>query len=443
MKRWLSIALIIVLFLNVFPHPVDASQKLTVTPKAVTVMASASKVVKATASGVKKPVYVWKSLNPKVATVVNGKITGKSAGKTTVTVTVKGTKLKQNVAVTVTKRKYNATDLFKMANPSVALIEMLNDRGQVVSSGSGFVVNKGEVVTNFHVLQGEENVEAKVSFANGSFIRTNVIKRYDETLDLAVLDISRIAPAPPILKMNGTRVATGEKIYALGSPRGVSNTITEGMISNNSVVLDGFEYYQFNASTTYGNSGGPLLNIYGEVVGVVTWMFENSQNMNYAVPVRQLSLLDARRTAFIEEVQVPTLPIPVGKGDTYEEEPNGEWMKSDLLRYADGYIHGTTSNLDDVDIYVFNVEKRTKLDFFGAFGDARISPYFAFGIYDLNEEPLAFSDPFVSTSGNGVTYQTLQTTVEPGIYFLVVFPVSGLSRTAYVNKDYLIMHKFQ
>lgn len=443
MKRWISIVLMMLLFFGTVPQPVDAAPKLTVTPKTVTLMTGTSKVVKATASGVKKPVYVWQSLNPKVATVVNGKITGKAVGKTTVTVTVKGTKLKQNVAVTVTKRKYNATDLFKMANPSVALVEMLNDRGQVVSSGSGFVVNKGEVVTNFHVLQGEANVEAKVSFANGSFVRTKVIKRYDETLDLAVLDISRIATAPPVLKMNGTRVVTGEKTYALGSPRGVSNTITEGMISNNSVVMDGLEYYQFNASTTYGNSGGPLLNIYGEVVGVVTWMFENSQNMNYAVPIRQLGLLDARQTALIEDVQIPSLPVPYGKGDTFEEEPNDEWLKSDILRYADGYIRGTTLNLDDVDVYVFNVEKRTALDFFGTYGDARLSPYFAYGIYDLNEEPIAFSEPFVSTNGNGVTYQTLQMTVNPGIYFLVVFPLDGLSRTAYVNKDYLIMHKFR
>lgn len=438
MKRWLSIALIIVLFLNVFPHPVDASQKLTVTPKAVTVMASASKVVKATASGVKKPVYVWKSLNPKVATVVNGKITGKSAGKTTVTVTVKGTKLKQNVAVTVTKRKYNATDLFKMANPSVALIEMLNDRGQVVSSGSGFVVNKGEVVTNFHVLQGEENVEAKVSFANGSFIRTNVIKRYDETLDLAVLDISRIAPAPPILKMNGTRVATGEKIYALGSPRGVSNTITEGMISNNSVVLDGFEYYQFNASTTYGNSGGPLLNIYGEVVGVVTWMFENSQNMNYAVPVRQLSLLDARRTALIEEVQL--FPVPFGEGDTIEQEPNDHWEQADVIRFSDGSIRGTSSHRDDFDTFLFLVDRPMTVNFFGTFENMNMSAYFGMDLYDGNGTLIASSQIYKPEL---TTYHSIIRRIQPGFYYLVIYPLDGLDDRVYIGNRYNILAKIK
>lgn len=442
MKRLISLGLIIVLCFGVLPKQVDASPKLTVNPKTVTIVTGGSKTVKATVSGVKKPVYIWKSLNTKVATVANGKISGKTHGKTTVTVSVKGTKLKQNIAVTVTKRKYNAADLFKMANPSVALIEMLNDRGQVVSSGSGFVVNKGEVVTNFHVVQGEENVEAKVSFANGLSIRTRVIKRYDENLDLAVLDISRLSTAPPILKMNGTKVTTGEKMYALGSPRGVSNTITEGMISNNNVVMDGFPYYQFNASITYGNSGGPLINIYGEVVGIVTAMIEDSQNMNYAVPIRQLGLLDPRSSELIADIQIPTLPIPYGKGDTFEEEPNDEWLKSDILQYANGFIHGTTSSLDDIDVYVLNVNERTSLEFFAGYDDVRLSPYLAFGVYDINEEPLAYSEPYLSRNGDGMTYQTLDMTVNPGIYFLVVFAQDGLSRSNYVNKDYHIMHKF-
>ncbi|EPE60409.1 trypsin family protein [Exiguobacterium sp. S17] len=442
MKRLISLGLIIVLCFGVLPKQVDASPKLTVNPKSVTIVTGGSKTVKATVSGVKKPVYIWKSLNTKVATVVNGKISGRANGKTTVTVSVKGTKLKQNIAVTVTKRKYNATDLFKMANPSVALIEMLNDRGQVVSSGSGFVINKGEVVTNFHVLQGEENVEAKVSFANGSFARTKVIKRYDENLDLAILDISRITTAPPILKMNGSRVATGEKAYALGSPRGVSNTITEGMISNSNIVMDGFPYYQFNASITYGNSGGPLINIHGEVVGVVTAMFENSQNMNYAVPIKQLELLDPRSSETIANIQEPTLPVPAGKGDIFEEEPNDEWIKSDILRFAEGFIHGTTSIADDVDVYVLNVNERTTLEFFAGYDDVRLSPYLAFGVYDIDEEPLAFSEPYLSNNENGMTYQTLDMIVNPGIYFLVVFAQDGLPRSAYVNKDYHIMHKF-
>lgn len=442
MKRLISLGLIIILCLGVLPEQVDAASKLTVNPKTITIVTGGSKTVEATVSGVKKPVYIWKSLNTKVATVVNGKISGKAHGKTTVTVSVKGTKLKQNIAVTVTKRKYNATDLFKMANPSVALIEMLNDRGQVVSSGSGFVVSKGEVVTNFHVLQGEENVEAKVSFPNGSFVRTKAIKRYDENLDLAVLDISRIALAPPTLKINGMKVSTGEKAYALGSPLGVSNTITEGMISNNNVVVNGLPYYQFNASTTNGNSGGPLLNMYGEVVGVVTWMYTNSQNMNYAVPVRQLGLLDPRSSELIADIQIPTLPIPYGKGDTFEEEPNDDWFKSDILRYADGFIHGTTASLDDIDVYVLNVNERTSLEFFSGYDDIALSPYLAFGIYDINEEPLAFSEPYLSDKGDGMTYQTLDLTVNPGIYFLVVFAQKGLPRSVYVNKDYYIMHRF-
>ena len=104
-----------------------------------------------------------------------------------------------------------------------------------------------------------------------------------------------------ILKINATdldyanvckkTVQTGEAVYAIGSSRGLTNTYSQGIITQANRVVDGVVHIQHDASITNGNSGGPLLNVYGEVIGINTWGITDSQNLNFAVFTSELDNL--------------------------------------------------------------------------------------------------------------------------------------------------------
>lgn len=86
-------------------------------------------------------------------------------------------------------------------------------------------------------------------------------------------------------------VSVGTTVYAIGSSRGMTNTYSQGIITYADRIIDGVSYVQHDASITHGNSGGPLINAYGEVIGINTWGISDSQNLNFAVFVDELDNL--------------------------------------------------------------------------------------------------------------------------------------------------------
>lgn len=445
MKRFVTqfslLAILFLLLSTCIPTAASAAS-LTVSPKSVTLQVGQSKTVQAKTSGVKKPVYVWKSSNTKVATVKSGKITAKAVGKATITVTVQKTKLKSTISVTVKPKKLNAQAAFKAVNPSVARIEMYDASDRLTSTGSGFVTKKGEVITNFHVVSGEANRYARIRFANGIEVETLKLKRFDDGLDLAILDVPSLQSIPTLSTAKAG--STGSIVYALGSPQGVDNTITQGILSNREVYFSGQPYLQFNASVTHGNSGGPLVNEYGQVIGVVTWGLPDSQNMNYAVPIQELDTLKYGRET-IANVQQPTdsedeLPVVSGKGDTREQELNDTFADADVISYASGDLLGSVYDLEDVDTFVFRTDRRMTLSVFGGWMNNQQGEYWAFGLFDANGDSIRYSEEY---SNEGRYYGTLDIVIPPGEYYLASFPLSGLAESEYLNQPYRMSYELK
>jgi S1-C subfamily serine protease len=139
--------------------------------------------------------------------------------------------------------------------------------------GSGFVIDKaGHIVTNFHVVEGATRVE--VSFSNDERLPARVIGR-DPSTDTAVLEVKAAARAlTPLLLGNSDLVRVGDAVVAIGNPLGEDRSITSGIVSAlqrsivapNGAPID--HVIQTDAALNHGNSGGPLLNARGEVVGV-------------------------------------------------------------------------------------------------------------------------------------------------------------------------------
>ncbi len=159
------------------------------------------------------------------------------------------------------------------------------------SGGSGFVISAdGLVATNNHVVRGAE--ELKVHLGENTFDAE--IVGTDSATDLALLKIDagqNLVPLP-LGDSNGLRV--GEWVMAVGSPLGLTDTVTVGVVSAKERRIfissdSSFEnFIQTDAAINFGNSGGPLINLRGEVVGINTAINFNSENIGFAVPVNTL-----------------------------------------------------------------------------------------------------------------------------------------------------------
>jgi S1-C subfamily serine protease len=141
------------------------------------------------------------------------------------------------------------------------------------SLGSGFVVDKaGHIVTNFHVVDGAKQV--RVSFSSGASMKATVVGT-DPSSDLAVLKIDASSRAlTPLPLGDSDRMSVGDPVVAIGNPFGLDRTVTAGIVSAiqraitapNGYTID--HVIQTDAAINHGNSGGPLLNSRGEVIGV-------------------------------------------------------------------------------------------------------------------------------------------------------------------------------
>ncbi|HEV2358531.1 MAG TPA: trypsin-like peptidase domain-containing protein [bacterium] len=178
-------------------------------------------------------------------------------------------------------------ELYRRASPAVVFITQVDASGKATSLASGFVVSpNGVVVTNHHVINPDQGaVHIRVKVPRGD-VYTDVRVIYaEERRDFAVLAIKAAGlPALPI--GDSDKVEVGDRVMAIGNPQGLELTLTDGIVE--SVRLDpqrGYRFIQHQAPISPGSSGGPLLNMKGEVIGINAFGFRNAQNLNGAIPI--------------------------------------------------------------------------------------------------------------------------------------------------------------
>jgi serine protease Do len=159
------------------------------------------------------------------------------------------------------------------------------------SLGSGVIIDgkRGFILTNKHVIIKSSTIT--VALKDGREFKAQVIGA-DPDSDLAVLRISPKKDLPAIDMGNSDNLMIGETVIAIGNPFGFSNTVTTGVISatNRSIKADDTFYHDFiqtDASINPGNSGGPLLNIYGELIGINTAIYAKAQGIGFAIPINK------------------------------------------------------------------------------------------------------------------------------------------------------------
>ena len=193
---------------------------------------------------------------------------------------------------------YTATELYALSVAYVGEIVTYDQRGNALSLATGFVISSdGKIVTNYHVIEGAYS--ADITIDKETYTIASVLA-YDENIDLAVLKVDATGLTAATICKNP--VSAGSTVYAIGSSRGMTNTYSQGIITYADRVVDGVSHVQHDASITHGNSGGPLINVYGEVIGINTWGISDSQNLNFAVFTAELDNLTYESPLTLEEV---------------------------------------------------------------------------------------------------------------------------------------------
>ncbi len=221
--------------------------------------------------------------------------------------------------------EYTPTEIYEQSIKYVGEIIVYDKKGEMLGLGTGFVISSnGKIVTNYHVIDGAYSAEITI---NDETYTITKILAYDENIDLAVLKIN--ASGLEYAKISKDDVKTGETVYAIGSSKGLTNTFSQGIVTQARRVIDNTVHIQHDAAISSGNSGGPLLNVCGEVVGINKMSRVDSQNINMAV--------------FTTELDNLIYDTPITFADFYEStrsayEKTLDWLLENYNYNKDGQI---------------------------------------------------------------------------------------------------------
>jgi S1-C subfamily serine protease len=217
--------------------------------------------------------------------------------------------------------------LFARCSPAVVLVETRDEQDRDLGIGSGFVVDENDLVaTNYHVVADAHKVH--VVLADKHMVEVAGVAAFNQSVDLAILKLSRGVEVSPLPLASAELPAVGSRVYAIGNPRGLTLTLSDGLVSAHRED-QGIKRIQTSAPISPGSSGGPLLNADAKVVGVTSSGRIDGQNLNFAVPVQYVDRLLLRSaelgklTPFPLVSRRPTTTPPSGGQQT-------AWSKDDV-----------------------------------------------------------------------------------------------------------------
>ena len=184
-------------------------------------------------------------------------------------------------------------DLVRRVKPAVVAIATYDAQGEALMTGSGFFVRPGQVVTNLHVIRGAQRTEVKTLDGKGKVFPVAGLLATDEEGDLALLSVDMPPDRPRASELARVLPDEGEQIVVIGNPLKLEGSVTDGIVSAVREVPNVGKIIQITAPISHGNSGSPVFNMKGEVVGVVTVKVTNGQNINLAISAARVSQLHA------------------------------------------------------------------------------------------------------------------------------------------------------
>ena len=325
-----------------------------------------------------------------------------------------------------------AMEIYEKCSGAVFYIETCDVTGEPYVSGSGFFIDPaGIAVTNHHVIK--DAFSASATLTDGRTLPITGVLYFDPEIDFAVIRVAGYGfPTLPV--GDSSAVVGGEKVYAIGSPQGLQNSISDGIISNPRRA-DMYDYIQTTAPISPGSSGGALINPRGEVIGITQGGYEDGQNLNFAVPMNAvmdgqdpLSYLNGDLVLSLESfLALDEYLCFQSLAEPYEEyydegEPND--LPEDAPELFTGVTVGGVIDGSDVDCFLLRCNcpgLATVLLQSDAGDDYLVDLWLLADPLDgMLQEPVEADLGYDAESG--LHYQKLQYAVKkPGLYVLYIF----------------------
>ena len=196
----------------------------------------------------------------------------------------------------------NLPELVRRVKPTIVAIVTYDANGAALTTGSGFFLRPGQVVTNLHVIRGARRCEVKTLDGKGRIYPVAGLLDVDEEGDLALLSVEM-----PPSRTRASQLATllpeeGEKIFVIGNPLKLEGSVSDGIVSAVRELPNIGKIIQITAPISHGNSGSPVFNLKGQVVGVVTIKVTNGQNINLAIGAARVRQLHAGKRRLLAEL---------------------------------------------------------------------------------------------------------------------------------------------
>jgi S1-C subfamily serine protease len=182
-------------------------------------------------------------------------------------------------------------ELVRRVKPSVVSVITYNAAGEVALTGSGFFIRPGQVLTNLHVVEGAHHAEIRTFEGKGKTYKVAGLVEVDEDGDLAVLRVDMPAGRARVAETTSVIPDEGERIFVIGNPLRLEGSVADGIVSAVREVPSLGNIVQITAPISHGNSGSPVFNMKGQVVGVVTIRVMNGENINLALGTSRVASL--------------------------------------------------------------------------------------------------------------------------------------------------------
>lgn len=193
--------------------------------------------------------------------------------------------------------------IYEKVNDAVVIVLAYDANDKLINQGSGVVISDdGYIITNYHVMKNA----SKVNIAHNNLLFENAeLIGGDEESDILFIKIPN-SNLSVIKTPESDVVKIGQKVYAIGSPLGYENTISDGIVSGYR-KFDKINLIQITASISPGSSGGAVVNSKGELIGISTYTSAEGQNINFAIPIKDIRKIEAK--PYVYEVTKPDEPI--------------------------------------------------------------------------------------------------------------------------------------
>lgn len=213
---------------------------------------------------------------------------------------------------------YTPAELAEMARPSLVHIETKDAYGTPLLRGGGVIVDAaGKIATNYQLLKNA--YAAEVTTYDGKVYEAGKVCAYDTKQNVAILKIEA-AGLLPVVWGDSEQAAVGDKVYTVGNYYGISESMTDGMISTKARAIDSITYMQITAAVAAGDYGGLLLNEQGKMIGLTAPGVSGAESLNLALPINSLKKMFAQDNSLtLEQISRPGTSDPDAVKKTDEE----------------------------------------------------------------------------------------------------------------------------